>query len=108
MTFPSKPKAPDFIPYDDDVEPDPLHIPDSNDHVDDNGISLYEKPITGYWISDELCLPQGEKDTRTKVIGRSIDANRNIVGQYNDNPFLNIWYIMLNFLIVVSKSMLLI
>ena len=48
MTFPPKLKAPDFIPYHDDVEPDPLHIPDNNDPVDDNGIALYEKPIMEY------------------------------------------------------------
>ena len=54
---PSKPKAPDFIPYHDEVEPDPLHVPDNIDPVNDNGIPFYEKPITDYWINNEVCLP---------------------------------------------------
>ena len=89
MSFPPKLKAPDFIPYHDDVEPDPLHIPDNNDPVDVNGIPLYEKPITDYWINNEVCLPQGEKNTHAKVIGRSKDADGNVIGTYDDNPFLN-------------------
>ncbi len=80
MSFPPKPKAPDCIPYHDEVEPDPLNIPDNNDPVDDNGIPLYEKPITDYWINNEVCLPQGEKNTKAKVLGRSKDAYGNIIG----------------------------
>ena len=59
MSFPSKPKAADFIPYHDEVEPDPLQLPNNNDPFDDNGIALYEKPITDHWINNEVCLPQG-------------------------------------------------
>ena len=61
MLFLSKTKAKDSILYYDEVEPDLLHIPDNNNPVDDNGIALYEKPITDYWINNEVCLPQGEK-----------------------------------------------
>ena len=89
MSFPSKPKAPDFIPYHDEDEPDPLQLPDINDPVDDNGIALYEKPITDQWINVEVCLPQGENNSMAKVVGRSKDAEGNVIGTYNDNPFAN-------------------
>ena len=46
IKFTPKSKAPDFVPYHDDVEVDPLHIPDTNDLIDYNGIPLYEKPFT--------------------------------------------------------------
>ena len=42
MSFPTKPKAPDFIPYHFEDEPDPLQIPDHHDPVDDDGVPLYE------------------------------------------------------------------
>ena len=89
MSFPPKPKAPDFIPYHDEDEPDPLHITDNNDPVDTNGVALYEIPITDLWINNEVCLPQGEKHSMAKVKGRSKDAEGNIIGSYNDNHFLN-------------------
>ena len=89
MSLPPKEKAPDSIPYRDEDEPDPLHIPDNNDLVDDNGNSFYEKPITDYWINNEVCLPQEEKTTNARVIGCSKNADGNIVGKYNDNLFLN-------------------
>ena len=89
MSFPTKPKAPDFIPYHDEDEPDPLQIPEHNDPVDDNGVPLYEQPITDHWVNNEVCLPQGEKHSMAKVKSRSKDADGNIIGQYNDNPFLN-------------------
>ena len=62
MSFLSKPKAPDFTPYIDEVEPDSLQIPENNDPVDDDGVPLYEKLITNYWINNEVCLPQGENN----------------------------------------------
>ena len=89
MSFPTKSKANDFIPHHDEYEPDPLQLPDNNDPVDDNGTSLYERPITDYWINNEVCLPQGEKNTMAKVKSRSKDADGNIIESYNDNPFLN-------------------
>ena len=60
ILFPAKHKAPYLIPYYYKVELDSLLIPDDNDHIDDNGITLYEKPLSFYWII-EVCLPQGEK-----------------------------------------------
>ena len=51
MLFPRKLKASNFITYHDEDEPDPLHIPEYNDPVVDNGAPLYEKPITDYWIN---------------------------------------------------------
>ena len=89
MTFPPKPKAPDFIPYHDEDEPDPPQISEHNDPVDDKGIPLYEQPITDHWINNEVCLPQGEKNSMAKVISRSKDADGSIIGRYDDNPFLN-------------------
>lgn len=65
--FPSKNKSPDSIHYHDNVESYPLCIPDNEDHADDNGIPLYEKAITDYWII-EVCLPQGEENTNAKVL----------------------------------------
>ncbi len=87
MPFPPKSKAPDFIPYHAEDEPDPLQIPDHNDPVDDNGVPLYEQPITDHWINNEVCLPQGEKNSIAKVTGYSKDADGNIIGHYNDDPF---------------------
>lgn len=89
MTFPSKPKTTDFVPYHDDVEPDPLYIPDNIEPVDENGIALCEKPITDYWMNIEVYLPQGEENNNTKVIDRYKYADGNILGTYKDNPFLN-------------------
>ena len=60
ILFPAKHTAPYLIPYYYKVELDSLLIPDDNDHIDDNGITLYEKPSSIYWII-EVCLPQGEK-----------------------------------------------
>ena len=89
MSFPIKPKAPDFILYHDEVEPDPLQPPDNNDPVDDNGVALYEKPITDHWINNEVCLPQGENHSMAKVKGRSKDADGNVIDSYNDSSFVN-------------------
>ena len=87
MHFPPKVKDPDFIPCNDGVEPDPLHIPEHNEPVDNNGIPPYEKPITDYWINDEVCLPQGVSNYMAKVICCSKDADRNIIKSYYYNPF---------------------
>ena len=61
-----------------------------NDNVDDNGVPLYEKLLTDYWIDNEVCLPKGKRITQDKVTGRSKDADGNIIGTYGDNPFINI------------------
>ena len=66
MTFPPKPKGPDSIFYHDDVESDPLRIPGNNYLIDNEGIHLYEEPITDYWINNEVCLPQGEEKSKAK------------------------------------------
>ena len=80
MSFPPKPKAADFVPYHDEVEPDPLQLPKTYDPVDSNGIALYEKSITDNWINVEVCLPQGENNSMAKVIGRPKDADGNVIG----------------------------
>ena len=56
--FQPKYKAPDSIPYHNEVELYSFHTQNDNDHITDNGIPLYEKPITNYWFI-EVCLPQG-------------------------------------------------
>ncbi len=89
ITLPKKPLSTEYIPYSDGVEPDPLHLPSDDDPVDKDGTSVFEKPITDYWIHAEVCLPQGEKLKSAKVIGRSKDSDGNVVGNYNENPHLN-------------------
>ena len=89
ISFPTKPLPRDHVPYADDVEPDLISLPDDNDPVDANGVAVFENPITDRWIHAELHLPQGEEIRSAKVIGRSKDADGNIVGTYDDNPMLN-------------------
>ena len=89
MTLPKKPLSTEYIPYSDGVEPDPLHLPSDDDPVDTDGTSVFEKPITDYWIHAEVSLPQGEKMRSAKVVGRSKDSDGNISGTYDDNPHLN-------------------
>ena len=45
MSFSPKPKAPDLIPYHDEVESDPLQISEQNDSIGENEIALYDNPI---------------------------------------------------------------
>ena len=73
MSFPDKLLPDDFIPYQDNDEPDPLKIPVNIDPVDDDGVAIYERPITDHWINNEVCLPRGERKYNDKVIGRSKD-----------------------------------
>ena len=106
MSFTPKPKVSDFIPYYDEIEPEPepLSILDNNDPIDDNGIARYEKPVTDYCINNEVCLPQGEKNTHAKAIGRSKDADRNTIGTYINNPFQNTMVYDVEFMYDVVKE----
>ena len=45
--------------------------------------------MTDHWINLEVGLPQGERNFHAKVIGRSKDADGNINGTYDLNPFAN-------------------
>ena len=89
ISKPVKPEPPDHVPYSDDYESNPLQLPDDNDPVDENGVAVFEKPITDQWINAELNLPQGEELRKAKVIGRTTDENGRVIGTYDQNPFLN-------------------
>ena len=45
ILFPFKTNVPDFIPHHDEVESDPLQIPEHNDSIGENEIALYDNPI---------------------------------------------------------------
>ena len=45
--------------------------------------------MTDHWINLEVGLPQGERNAHAKNIGRSKDADGNINGTYDLNPFAN-------------------
>ena len=78
-----------YVPYSDgNLDPHALHEIDE-DPVHTNGSTAFEKPLTDHWINAELNLPQGEHMKRAKVIGRSTDADGNVIGQYDQNPVLN-------------------
>ena len=89
LTKPIKPPAPDYVPYaDGELDPVLVHEVDE-DPVDADGTAVFEKPITDHWLNAELRLPQGENVKSAKVIGRSKDADGNVIGTYDNNPLLN-------------------
>ena len=88
VTKPSKPMPPDFIPYS-DGNLDPPVDDYEEDHVDEDGISQFEAPVTDYLIHAEVNLPKGEEMQRAKVISRSKSDDGRILGMYDDNPMLN-------------------
>ncbi len=79
----------EFEPYSDDDDPDSVELPEENDPVNAEGTAVFEQPITDRMINAELNMPQGEEMRHAKVIGRSKDADGNIVGTYHDDPMLN-------------------
>ena len=89
MTMLKTPLSTEYVPYSDGIDPDPLHPPSDDDPVNADGTSVFEMPITDYWIHAEVSLPQGEKMTSVKVVGWSKDDDGNIVGNYDYNPHLN-------------------
>ena len=86
---PEQPIDGDFVPYADEVDPDPVQLPDDNDPISTDGTSVFEKPITDQWINAELNLPQGELIRNARVLGQSKDGNGKPIGTYDPNPFLN-------------------
>ena len=66
MPFLDKPPPDDFITYEDNYEPDPLNIPVNNDPVIDVGITTYERPVTNYWINNEVCHLMGRENITLK------------------------------------------
>ena len=78
-----------FDPYSDDDESESVKLPVDNDPVNDEGIALFEKPITDKMINLELSLPQGEELHRAKVIGRKRNSDGEVIGTYSDNPYTN-------------------
>ena len=89
MAIPYKPLPSDFVPYPDESESTSLQLPEDNNTVNQDGTSVFEKPITDCWIHAEVNLPQGENIQSAKVIGRSKDMDGNIVGTYDNNSRLN-------------------
>ena len=77
------------VPYEDGIEPDPIKFPEDNDPVDTDGKSVFEKPITNQWINAELNLPQGNTLQSAKVIGQAKNSDGEVVGIYDEIPFLN-------------------
>ena len=86
---PEKPIAGAFVPYENEVDPAPVQLPDDNDPIDKDGTSVFEKPITDQWINAELKLPQGELLRNARVLGQSKDGNGEPIGEYDPNPLLN-------------------
>ena len=86
---PEKPIADAFVPYENEVDPAPVQLPDDNDPIDKDGTSVFEKPITDQWINAELKLPQGELLRNARVLGQSKDGNGEPIGEYDPNPLLN-------------------
>ena len=70
----------------DDV--DPTVIPES-DCVDANGKPILSNSLTDVLISAEVLLPQGEEQQLAKVLCRSVDRDRQVIGQHHKNPLLN-------------------
>ena len=48
--------------HSDKDEIDLLKIPKDNNHIDQDGTSTYNLPITNRWIHNELSLFQGERN----------------------------------------------
>ena len=79
ITLPEKPLSSDYVPYSDGVCPDPLNRPIDDDPVDPDGTSVFEKPITDYWIHSEVSLPpQGEEMKSAKVVSRAKDTDGSV------------------------------
>lgn len=60
MRKPTGDKVPNHVPYEDNIEPNLIELPDDNDQVQMDGIAVFEKPITDQWIHAELNLLQGK------------------------------------------------
>ena len=79
----------DFADVDTDAEEDsPSDLPDE-DPVDATGKAIYEQPFTDLLLNAQVILPQGEEMKSATVIGRSKDVHGDLIGDYNQNPFLN-------------------
>lgn len=82
----------------DDVPDEPLEICDDNgvpitimpeDPTDEEGTSIYEKPLRDMLVHAEVLLPQGEQNSKAKVLGPTKDNDGKIVGVFDKNPLLN-------------------
>ena len=71
------------------MEPESVKFPEDNDPLDQQGRSVFEKPITDQYISTELNLSQGDIMRNAKVIRWFKDGNGETVGAYDKNLFLN-------------------
>ena len=57
-------------------------LPKNTDPVDSDNVASFGQLITDHWVHFEVCLSQGEEINIAKVIGRSKDADGNIIGTY--------------------------
>lgn len=59
------------------------------DITDAHGKPIYPDSATDLLIQSEVRLPQGESMQLAKVLRRSVDSEGRVIGEWNDNPFLN-------------------
>lgn len=78
----------DFEEYSDDHE-SPRRIPDIEDTVDASGMHLNQQPAYDRLLNAEVSLQLGEEQAIGKVARRSTNVDGDVVGRYDDNPFLN-------------------
>ena len=79
----------DYVPYS-DGNLDPPNLEDiEEDPVDNDGLSMFEKPVTDHLIHAEVVMPKGENNLLAKVIGRSKAEDGNTIGTYDENLMLN-------------------
>ena len=59
------------------------------DPLDSDGTLAYEHSLRDTLINAEVLLPQGEKMQNARVKGRHLNHNGQVVGTFDENPFLN-------------------
>ena len=60
-----------------------------DDPLDDEGVAMFERPLTDALIHAEVILPQGEELKPAKVKGRATTLDGDIIGVYDPDPLLN-------------------
>jgi hypothetical protein len=78
-----------FVPYEDEEESPPPIVDNEADCVDATGKPIMQQSMTDHLINAEVLLPQGEEMQMAKVIGRSLDAEGKVIGNFEENILLN-------------------
>ena len=73
---------------DDNIKPQP-QSPDIEDSVNHNGWLLNQHPAYDRLLNAEVQLQLGEKNFTGKVRRRALGPDGNIIGKYDNNPYLN-------------------